>query len=210
MEGGLSAADKAVLTLDITGIFDPTPFSDTFSGLISLLRGEWTSAALSAASLIPYIGDAAGKPAKLAKIIRNGFPHLAEHLARPQFLENTLANLRKLSPARYEGTLVVMNSMRRDAADFYVKNAGAGLRKTVQKLRLPTNGPIVFVPPKGFDGVKRNGGYRDAYGYLWKWAPKPNGKGEWDVRLKGGKGGFDYFAKDARHANISPEGRVTH
>ncbi|MCA9010162.1 MAG: hypothetical protein KDB01_10475 [Planctomycetaceae bacterium] len=58
------ALDITQMVLDIIGIFEPTPFADTASGLISLGRGDWLSAACSGISLLPYIGDLA----KLGKI----------------------------------------------------------------------------------------------------------------------------------------------
>ncbi len=58
------ALDITQMVLDIIGIFEPTPFADTASGLISLGRGDWLSAGCSAISLLPYIGDLA----KLGKI----------------------------------------------------------------------------------------------------------------------------------------------
>ena len=56
--------DLAQLTLDITGILDPTPLSDGTNMLISLTRGKWTDALISGVSLLPYLGDLA----KLAKL----------------------------------------------------------------------------------------------------------------------------------------------
>ena len=58
------ALDLAQLTLDITGILDPTPLSDGTNMLISLTRGKWTDALISGVSLLPYLGDLA----KLAKL----------------------------------------------------------------------------------------------------------------------------------------------
>lgn len=56
--------DVGQFTLDIIGMFEPTPFADLTSGVISLMRGDLTSAAISAVSVVPYIGDVA----KLGKI----------------------------------------------------------------------------------------------------------------------------------------------
>jgi hypothetical protein len=58
--------DVGQLLLDIGGIVDPTPASDTVSGLISVFRGRWVDAGVSAVSLIPFIGDLA----KLGKLKR--------------------------------------------------------------------------------------------------------------------------------------------
>ena len=60
------ALDIAQLTLDIVGIFEPTPFADGSNALISIARGDWLGAGLSGISMIPYIGDLA-KAGKLPK-----------------------------------------------------------------------------------------------------------------------------------------------
>ena len=60
------ALDIAQMGLDIAGIFDPTPISDGASGLISLFRGDFLGAGISAVSMVPYLGDAA----KLGKLGR--------------------------------------------------------------------------------------------------------------------------------------------
>jgi hypothetical protein len=58
--------DVGQLTLDIVGIFEPTPFADLTSGVISLSRGEFGAAAISVVAIVPYAGDLA----KLGKIPR--------------------------------------------------------------------------------------------------------------------------------------------
>lgn len=65
------ALDVTQLGLDIVGIFEPTPFADITSGLISAFRGDWLGAGISTLSLVPYIGDAAklGKLGKMAKTV---------------------------------------------------------------------------------------------------------------------------------------------
>jgi Bacterial CdiA-CT RNAse A domain len=69
-------AEKQELLLDITqiglsivGIFEPTPFADGADGIISLFRGDLLGAGISAASMIPYVGDLA-KLGKLPKFVR--------------------------------------------------------------------------------------------------------------------------------------------
>lgn len=63
------ALDLLQLALDLAGFADPTPVSDGASLLISLGRGEWLDAAISGASMIPYVGDLA-KAGKLPKYLR--------------------------------------------------------------------------------------------------------------------------------------------
>jgi hypothetical protein len=54
--------------LDLAGILDPTGIADGTSGAISAYRGQWMDAGISAASLLPYVGDLT-KTAKLPKYI---------------------------------------------------------------------------------------------------------------------------------------------
>lgn len=78
--GGADAAAKRELlldlgqiALDIAGLVDPTPVSDGLNGLISLFRGDFVGAGVSALSMIPYVGDLAkaGKLGKWAETITN-------------------------------------------------------------------------------------------------------------------------------------------
>lgn len=80
---GEVALDLTQLTLDVAGIFDPTPISDGSNAVISLFRGDWSGAAISGVSMVPYIGDTA----KLAKL-----PRLAETLGK-------VADLVRANPA---------------------------------------------------------------------------------------------------------------
>ena len=66
VDGVELALDITQMGLDIAGIFDPTPISDGASGLISLFRGDFVGAGISAISIVPYVGDAA----KLGKLGR--------------------------------------------------------------------------------------------------------------------------------------------
>ena len=65
------ALDLVQIGLSIAGIFEPTPFSDAADGLISLFRGDWLGAGISAVSMVPYLGDAAklGKLGKFAETV---------------------------------------------------------------------------------------------------------------------------------------------
>jgi hypothetical protein len=59
-----------------------------------------------------------------------------------------------------------MNKMHGHAAKHFANHPNH--LKAVEKLRLPTTGPIPFVPPKDWnpkDPRKENGGYVDKYGY---------------------------------------------
>ncbi|WP_176473020.1 hypothetical protein [Sphingomonas lenta] len=63
---GELALDVTQIGLDIAGLLDPTPVSDGANTAISLFRGDWAGAGISALGMIPYLGDAA-KLGKLGK-----------------------------------------------------------------------------------------------------------------------------------------------
>lgn len=52
------------LALDLGGIFDPTPICDGLSAALALYDTQFTEAALSVVSMVPYLGDAVAKPIK--------------------------------------------------------------------------------------------------------------------------------------------------
>jgi len=71
--GGSASGTSLVLdglqfALSVAGVFDPTPTCDAIDGLISLLRGDYVGAGISALSMLPCVGDAAklGRLGKLA------------------------------------------------------------------------------------------------------------------------------------------------
>ncbi len=57
------------VVLDVVGIFEPTPFADLTNAGISLIRGDWGGAGLSALGVVPYLGDL-GKLAKFPKYLQ--------------------------------------------------------------------------------------------------------------------------------------------
>ncbi|MFO0979404.1 MAG: hypothetical protein U0996_23555 [Planctomycetaceae bacterium] len=58
--------DLTQFALDLVGIFDPTPTSDSASMIISLARLDWLGAGMSAVSILPFVGDLA----KIGKLPR--------------------------------------------------------------------------------------------------------------------------------------------
>lgn len=58
--------DLTQLLLDLVGIVDPTPVSDSTNAAISIGRNDWVGAGLSAVSMVPYVGDLA-KAGKLGR-----------------------------------------------------------------------------------------------------------------------------------------------
>ncbi|MFD6068504.1 polymorphic toxin type 17 domain-containing protein [Amycolatopsis lurida] len=205
LEGGMSLADLAGLLVDLASMFDPTPVSNIGSGLMSLFQGDWAGVVLSAAGAIPGLGAGADF-AKAARRIEKGFGFLAPYISRKGFLENALHNVKGLSPDHANRAFSVMNTLHRDA-EKYLSGKGPEYLKALKAARLPTMGPIRFVPADTFKPSTPRRSYNDAYGNEWRWNSNQN---EWDVQIKNGDGKMDYFAKDKGHANISPEGRVTH
>lgn len=65
--------DLTQVGLSVVGIFDPTGIADGADAVISLGRGDYWGAGISALGIIPYLGDIAkiGKLPKLLKIIDN-------------------------------------------------------------------------------------------------------------------------------------------
>lgn len=61
--------DLTQMALDLAGLIDPTPISDGANGIISLFRGDFLGAGISALGMLPYVGDLA-KVGKLGKYVR--------------------------------------------------------------------------------------------------------------------------------------------
>ena len=77
------ALDMTQLTLDVVGIFEPTPFADGTNTAISLGRGDWLGAGLSALGMIPYVGDLA-KAGKLPRLVETAAKAVDLVKANPQ------------------------------------------------------------------------------------------------------------------------------
>lgn len=61
------AWEMAGTAADVAGMVDPTPASDLVGAGISLRNGDFLGAGLSVVGIVPYVGDALGKPAKAAR-----------------------------------------------------------------------------------------------------------------------------------------------
>ena len=79
--------DVGQFTLDIVGIFEPTPFADLTSGVISVCRGNFVAGAISVIAIVPYAGDLA----KIGKI-----PRYVETIERTVQLARTNEALAKV------------------------------------------------------------------------------------------------------------------
>ncbi len=217
-EGGLETSDLAVITADMAGIIDPTPISDGISGLISLGKGDFSAAGLSVASMIPYLGDAGAKPLKLARTLGKSFPALSRLLQTTKGFDGLTQTLKALgpsikSPAKLNDTLKSLNNMHK-AAEVAYKNP-KWLAK-VKNMGLPTDGPIVFVPPKRWNPknplrTSDKKGFLDAFGNEWRKGPSrtPGQAWEWDV-VPRGNSSLKNLSRDGSHLNVSLGGKVTH
>lgn len=231
-EGGLTWYDAVQLTVDLVGIFDPTPISDGVSGVMSLGQGDWKGALLSMAAMIPYFGDAAAKPVKTFMKLIKAFPALKIFFKVPDDavsdagklekyveaikkgfdeLQNTLKNVGFTNPAKILDALALLNRMHGDAAKIYADFPKWA--EKAKKLGLPTDGPVPFVPPKNWDPNRVDKrAVTDAYGNVWQKGPNHSRKGgspyEWDVQVKK-DGRLSMLTDDNKHLNVEWEtGRV--
>lgn len=90
--------DLAQLGLDVVGIVEPTPFADGSNTVISLFRGDFLGAGLSAVGIIPYLGDLAkvGKLGKWSSTVSNVLEMAAKS---PDFAKVVEPLLRKVDDA---------------------------------------------------------------------------------------------------------------
>jgi RHS repeat-associated protein len=90
--GNFTLEGEAVLSagLDIVGIVDPTGVADALNAGLQWKNGEWTGAAISAASLIPFIGDVSkiGKIKKDVKIISDAIEEVKMYRVQGSNLPN--------------------------------------------------------------------------------------------------------------------------
>jgi len=114
--------DLGQLALDIVGLADPTPISDGVNGVVSLFRGDFLGAGISAVSMIPYIGDAAklGKLGKWSETVVS----VAEMAAKnADFAKVAEPILKKIDDA--------IDAIPNDVLD----NLPASARETLQKIQ---------------------------------------------------------------------------
>ena len=104
------------------------------------------------------------------------------------------------------------------AAALTLVPGGKTIRGTIKAVGLPVMGKIRFIPPKnwnpsmGVKALKRNGGYVDKFGNLWK---KPKGalQGDfhWDVQLSPtGRKQLGHLSNSGNHLNVTQQGKIAH
>ena len=123
--------DLTQLALDITGIIEPTPISDGSNTIISagraigsLFSGDWGDAGghalngvLSAAGIIPYLGDAAkaGKVGKWAQTVSDSIAGVVANPALRSALEPALRQVKNAADAIPQGAIDALPASARDA-----------------------------------------------------------------------------------------------
>lgn len=123
--------DLTQLALDITGIIEPTPFSDGSNTLISAGRaigslfsgdfggagGHAVNGVLSAVGVVPYLGDAAkaGKVGKWAQTVSDAVSAVAANPALRGALEPALRQVKNAVDAIPQGAIDALPGSARDA-----------------------------------------------------------------------------------------------
>lgn len=123
--------DLTQLALDITGIIEPTPFSDggntvisagraigsLFSGDFGAAGGHAVNGVLSAAGMLPYLGDAAkaGKVGKWAQTVSDAVSAVATNPALRKGLEPALRQVKNAVDAIPQGAIDALPASARDA-----------------------------------------------------------------------------------------------
>ncbi|MDT8759075.1 hypothetical protein MZO42_10230 [Sphingomonas psychrotolerans] len=176
--------DLTQLALDITGIIEPTPISDGSNTIISagraigsLFSGDWGDAGghalngvLSAAGILPYLGDAAkaGKVGKWAQTVSDSIAAVVANPALRHALEPALRQVKNAVDAIPQGAIDKLPGGARDAInrmkgqldDFF----GAGVREADEGIyRGTVRGQSVEL--RGVDAVPVNYVKRDRTEY---------------------------------------------
>lgn len=110
------ALDVGQMALDVVGIFDPTPISDGTNAVVSLFRGDFLGAGISAISILPGIGDAAklGKLGKWAQTTADAVELAAKN---PAFLRQVEPGLRRIADAIGSAPLDKLPASAREALE---------------------------------------------------------------------------------------------
>lgn len=116
-DGATLALDLGQIALDIVGIFEPTPFADGTNTVISIFRGNWGDAGLSALGMFPYLGDAAklGKMGKWAQTVANAVELAAGNPAMRRALEPALQRIHDAVNAIPQGAMDKLPASAREA-----------------------------------------------------------------------------------------------
>ncbi len=111
--------DLAQVCFDLAGIVDPTPVSPGISTLLSIDRGDWLGAALSGASMVPFVGELAkfGKLGKDTRIVEQAIELAGSSKRAAEILTpilQKLSQLMELFPANAGAELSRLRQMTND------------------------------------------------------------------------------------------------
>lgn len=197
----MSALDRASLTADVAGIFDPTPISDGVGGVLSIAQGDWLGAGLSVLGMIPYVGDL-GKIAKIGKraprtaaILRRIMTR-GDDLARAgeHFLRNNFT-LRQIQAAREAATRRVREALLKARNGLPCRECAKLPNGGRRQLQMPTgrNGGR-WHTPDGKPPANGNGTYTfDQPRTL------PDGRTVTSVEYRDGFPRLDNYTHDGKH-----------
>ena len=152
--------DLTQMTLDITGIVDPTPVSDGTNAAISLARGDVSGAAISAIGLLPVLGDLA----KLGKLKRwsNAIDRtVALAKADPAFRRNIWPKLKKLDG--------LLGRMPLDKLPASVGRQIERIRDQIHSLRPKMPHPNSYLSKEALAAHKAH--FSDGVARIQSWAP---------------------------------------
>lgn len=156
------ALDLTQMGLDIAGIFDPTLASDGANALISLGRGDWLGAGLSAVSALPF-GDVAklGKLGKYAETLGKIVDKVADNPALKSTLEGAVGKIAKALDAVPQGVIDKLpSSAQKSLSD--IKDAVGRFDKAPGKLLGPQHGVGALAAERKARGLPAAGAEGDS------------------------------------------------
>lgn len=112
-------AEYVDAAIDVIGIADPTPLSDLYGATRSIQKSDYVGAALSLVSVLPYLGDLAGKTAKglrIAKKLSDLYARLRRVMHILQVLEEKALRARKAAREAMERAEAMRRKSQREAA----------------------------------------------------------------------------------------------
>jgi hypothetical protein len=128
---GLSEEEKSLMLdltqvgLSIAGIFDPTGIADGADALISLGRGDYWGAGISALGMIPYLGDLA----KIGKL-----PKLVETVGKVIDLAKKSPKFAKAVGGLLEGLKATLDKIPTSKLPASLRNAVESMKKKIDEI----------------------------------------------------------------------------
>jgi hypothetical protein len=131
------ALDLIQLCLDLAGIVDPTPVSDTSSMLLSIGRGRFLDAVISGVSLVPWVGDLAklGKFQRYLETVRSAIRLAGQSTEAARVLAPVLDRLRRVVDLLPRNLPEPLARMRDELRNFRAANAAAHVANALPDIR---------------------------------------------------------------------------